>query len=400
MVEKTRRQYHELVGKKIEHIEHLEKRLQAMQDAYLGNLELLMEAYSRLESTEQLADRLQNAAAWLEFLRHGDPDHQRWLSEAITAYINDETRPEPYGQGTKEAEIERLRAEYEQYIQWAEPQITDRGELLKDIERLQAERDAARAQLPDSMQDCTIRFIKCESGHGRLMADNWIDSGCPWCRLTHCVELIGSNLSAIERGTKIPDWLANMILSRPAQPPSCKACGSTAFRTDHRGWTVCASCGQESPVSRETPEGEFPLPDPPTCKIDGCELPVSPLVGADMCADHIRERFKQLGSDVERHEHVCGCGAAFATAAECAAHMDKCCDEDRALIRAAAAEMALGPHESHKLRFSDSSLYDEICVKCGRTDQVPGGWGRLTEPCPKADSDEEPWAAASERQES
>lgn len=43
-----------------------------------------------------------------------------------------------------------------------------------------------------------------------------------------------------------------------------------------------------------------------------------------------------------------------------------------------------GLHPSHITRSSDASTFDEICVKCGATDQVPGGWGRLAEPCPKA----------------
>lgn len=48
-----------------------------------------------------------------------------------------------------------------------------------------------------------------------------------------------------------------------------------------------------------------------------------------------------------------------------------------------------GPHPSHKTRFSwDASTYDEICIYCGATDQVPGGWGQLAEPCPKATKEE------------
>jgi hypothetical protein len=46
-------------------------------------------------------------------------------------------------------------------------------------------------------------------------------------------------------------------------------------------------------------------------------------------------------------------------------------------------------HSSHETRFSDSSLYDEKCIHCGATDEVPGGWGRLAHPCPvdrKADT--------------
>lgn len=38
-------------------------------------------------------------------------------------------------------------------------------------------------QLPESMQRCTIRFVECEKGHGRLTADNWVDNGCPKCKL-------------------------------------------------------------------------------------------------------------------------------------------------------------------------------------------------------------------------
>lgn len=44
----------------------------------------------------------------------------------------------------------------------------------------------------------------------------------------------------------------------------------------------------------------------------------------------------------------------------------------------------MGLHPSHVTRMSwDASSYDEICVNCGATDQVPGGWGKLAEPCSK-----------------
>ncbi len=43
-----------------------------------------------------------------------------------------------------------------------------------------------------------------------------------------------------------------------------------------------------------------------------------------------------------------------------------------------------GLHPSHVTRISmDASTYDEICVNCGATDEVIGGWGRLALPCPK-----------------
>lgn len=41
-------------------------------------------------------------------------------------------------------------------------------------------------------------------------------------------------------------------------------------------------------------------------------------------------------------------------------------------------------HPSHVTRISmDASTYDEICINCGSTDEVPGGWGRLSQPCSK-----------------
>lgn len=43
-----------------------------------------------------------------------------------------------------------------------------------------------------------------------------------------------------------------------------------------------------------------------------------------------------------------------------------------------------GKHPSHVTRFSfDASTWDEMCVNCHATDQVPGGWGKLAEPCPR-----------------
>ena len=44
-----------------------------------------------------------------------------------------------------------------------------------------------------------------------------------------------------------------------------------------------------------------------------------------------------------------------------------------------------GCHPSHVTRISfGASSYDEVCTLCGATDQVPGGWGKLADPCPKA----------------
>jgi hypothetical protein len=49
------------------------------------------------------------------------------------------------------------------------------------------------------------------------------------------------------------------------------------------------------------------------------------------------------------------------------------------------------PHGSHELRGSDASTFDYICVHCGHTDRVPGGWGKLVEPCPEKDKTKKRW---------
>jgi hypothetical protein len=39
------------------------------------------------------------------------------------------------------------------------------------------------SQLPEGMRHCTIVFVECERGHGRLQGTNWTDGGCPHCKL-------------------------------------------------------------------------------------------------------------------------------------------------------------------------------------------------------------------------
>lgn len=51
------------------------------------------------------------------------------------------------------------------------------------LRRQQQEVEKLLAQLPDEMKYCTILFIKCEKGHGRLTATNWIDHGCQQCEI-------------------------------------------------------------------------------------------------------------------------------------------------------------------------------------------------------------------------
>ena len=38
-------------------------------------------------------------------------------------------------------------------------------------------------QLPEGVKHCKIIFRECEKGHGRLIASNWVDHGCLFCKL-------------------------------------------------------------------------------------------------------------------------------------------------------------------------------------------------------------------------
>jgi hypothetical protein len=60
----------------------------------------------------------------------------------------------------------------------------------------QEENKALRAQLPETMQDCTIKFLECEKGHGRLTSTNWEDHGCQRCE----VEALREKYDATIRG--------------------------------------------------------------------------------------------------------------------------------------------------------------------------------------------------------
>ncbi len=59
------------------------------------------------------------------------------------------------------------------------------GSFADAFDALLAETIALEARLPDGMKHCTIQFIECPAGHGRLTAANWVRTGCPWCRIAH-----------------------------------------------------------------------------------------------------------------------------------------------------------------------------------------------------------------------
>jgi len=60
------------------------------------------------------------------------------------------------------------------------PNVNQGGKVM---ERAADEISQLRSQLPEEMQNCTIRFLECPNGHGRLWATNWKDHGCPICEI-------------------------------------------------------------------------------------------------------------------------------------------------------------------------------------------------------------------------
>lgn len=57
--------------------------------------------------------------------------------------------------------------------------------------------ERVRAQLPEGMPECTIRFRTCERGHGWLTATNWVQHGCPTCELAELrAQLVATDRAA------------------------------------------------------------------------------------------------------------------------------------------------------------------------------------------------------------
>ena len=81
------------------------------------------------------------------------------------------------------------------------------GELGEEIE-------ARKRQLPEGMENCTIRFIECPIGHGRLTATNWIDHGCPTCSLA---AVTAERDELLKLCREMEDWLRPELTSEPAR---------------------------------------------------------------------------------------------------------------------------------------------------------------------------------------
>lgn len=70
-------------------------------------------------------------------------------------------------------------------------------------------------KFPDGMEHCTIQFKKCEKGHGRLTAKNWIDHGCPTCERDRLIDMATKHEATLtmhclelEEDRARLDWLA------------------------------------------------------------------------------------------------------------------------------------------------------------------------------------------------
>lgn len=136
---------------------------------------------------EYVIDRQQRRAAAGDCLGCGAPNSTHWgicdgkprvnLGAAHEPATHDPAsinklggNNEPQPAASKEQRLEAIRKEY-----------FCGNSAADEIERLQR-------QLPEGMGHCTIRFLQCEKGHGRLTADNWIDHGCQHCEVARLIE--------------------------------------------------------------------------------------------------------------------------------------------------------------------------------------------------------------------
>jgi hypothetical protein len=114
------------------------------------------------------------------------------------------------------AEVKRLNTEYEACVNDCErhhaEDLEDHARLqhaldgaLSEVERMAVECEQLRLQLPKGMEHCTIRFIECEKGHGRLTATNWVEHGCYHCEIEALRSLLkrGATLSYRGQGWRV-----------------------------------------------------------------------------------------------------------------------------------------------------------------------------------------------------
>lgn len=84
------------------------------------------------------------------------------------------------------------RAELEHIAEQCNAEVVAKGVALARIAELEA-------QLPDGMQNCTIKFIECPVGHGRLTATNWVQHPCQQCRIAELESALALATEARDR---------------------------------------------------------------------------------------------------------------------------------------------------------------------------------------------------------
>lgn len=75
------------------------------------------------------------------------------------------------------------------------------------------------AQLPEQMKHCTIRYVECPVGHGRLTATNWVDVGCQRCEIMELEAKLARRNSSLSELT-VPgyeDQIRNAALEEAAK---------------------------------------------------------------------------------------------------------------------------------------------------------------------------------------
>lgn len=88
------------------------------------------------------------------------------------------------------------------------------------MDSMQAEIEL-RAQLPETMQHCTIQFKECELGHGWLTATNWVQHGCPTCELKAAKDAL-ENVCQVEH-----DWRGSSLDYPEPKVQHCFTCLAT-----------------------------------------------------------------------------------------------------------------------------------------------------------------------------
>lgn len=176
-------------------------------------------------------------ASWREAYRHAEGllDYQE--QAAKLADLMAQLTASQAACREKDAEIERVKAE----VDAAECATLVAGnQVMEQAARI----TALESQLPEGMKHCTIRFIECEKGHGRLMADNWVDHGCLSCQLAQA----RADAEALEGRYE--------EVTMTAACPSCKGSGRYQITAETIRCTTCDGAG----TTRQTYCRKLPQP--------------------------------------------------------------------------------------------------------------------------------------------